>query len=130
MPSTDSIPALHSFAVGELARELDIMPRDVLDELIDAGVRNFWHEGRRLRSVEELKQYLSTSHAVDPLPDLEVDLTPGQWALVAENWQLDGTASPADDCLVESKSTKPLRRFVSSEAALPQAGQQRSGRLG
>lgn len=110
-----------TFLVGDLARIIDITPRDMLDELVEAGVRVFWHDGQKFRSVEQLSDYLSQTHFFSPLPELEFELGPSQASYFAEAFGVDVThlnASAAETA--ERTNAKPLRKFVTSEVELPQ----------
>ena len=110
-----------NLSIAELADALDIPPRDALDAVIAAGVREFWHEGHKYRSVDDLKQFLADFHLFDPLQEVEITLNSRQSEWFAQNWDLDITSadSPRDE--VAPTSSKPLRRFVASETELPGA---------
>lgn len=59
----------------ELAKTLDVGPRDALDIAREHGVRIFWHEGARF-TLDQLDRYLKRDHIDDPTPELEFDSTP------------------------------------------------------
>ena len=127
MPKSDLI-ALKSVSVAQLAERLDVNPRDVLDDLIAAGVRAFWHEGQKFRSVAELQAFLTRYHLLDPIRDLEVDLSATQATELANDWGLSlEWAEFASAATLPANPAKPLRKFVGSEAELPVVASQRLG---
>src|SRR4029079_6615511 len=54
--------------VGELAKRIDVSPRDVLDAALAAGVQIFWHEGQQFRTPSYLRTYLAMAYHFDPVP--------------------------------------------------------------
>lgn len=123
MPVANSIPQM-TLSVADLARIIDITSRDTLDALIEAGLRVFWHEGQKFRSVEELNDYLSQAHFFNPVPELEVELGPDQVAYFSENFEVDVTSSDATAAEIAKRmDSKPLRKFVGSESELVEVNQ-------
>jgi hypothetical protein len=111
--------------VGELAKRIDVSPRDVLDAALAAGVQVFWHEGQQFRTPSYLRTYLSMAYHFDPVPELEVDLTADQvQRLAAElDVEVDELASDSSDTAgtIASMAKKGPRKFVASEQTPPSA---------
>jgi hypothetical protein len=59
--------------VGELAKRIDVSPRDILDAALKAGIEVFWHEGQQFRSPAYLRTYLAMAYHFDPVPEVEVE---------------------------------------------------------
>jgi hypothetical protein len=109
-----------SASIGELADFIGIAPHEALDEVIASGVRDFWHEGTRFRTADDLKQYLARGHFFDPVPEIEIDLSADQVKGLAVQWELDvEREADADSSSAVSETVKPMRKFIASEADLP-----------
>lgn len=79
----------HTFTIGELAKRIDVPPQDVLDAVLAAGVRVFWHEGQMFRTPEFLRVYLALRHYDSPVPGLEFDLDAAQTEALAKELQVE-----------------------------------------
>jgi hypothetical protein len=113
-------PPLANVSIAELADALNIPPHDALDAVIAAGVRVFWHEGHKYRSVDDLKQFLAEFNLIAPVRDIEVDLDATQAERFARNWDVELTLdSTGND--ETANASKPLRKFVASDVELPGA---------
>jgi hypothetical protein len=109
---------LSNVSIGELADALNIPPHDALDAVIAAGVRVFWHEGHKYRSVDDLKRFLTEFSLIATVGDIEVDLDADQAEWFAHNWDVELTSdSSGNDETVNA--SKPLRKFVASDVELP-----------
>jgi hypothetical protein len=111
---------LNNVSIAELADALNIPPHDALDAVIAAGVRVFWHEGHKYRSVDDLKEFLADYNLFDPVREVEVDLDASQSEWFARNWDVELTSDSSGDDEM-ANSPKPLRKFVSSDVELPGA---------
>jgi hypothetical protein len=78
-----------TYTIGELAKRIDITPREVLDACIEIGVKPFWHEGQQFRDVAFLRTYLAMRHYYSPVPELEFELSEEQEAALAEALQVE-----------------------------------------
>ena len=112
----DSAPPHHAprATIGELARQADVAPRELLDAALAAGVQVFWHEGQQFRTAAYLQTYLRLTHAFDPVPELQLSLSDDQAQRLAADLDVDPTLlSP------QKSSGKPVRKFASSEGSAP-----------
>jgi hypothetical protein len=109
--------------VGELAKRIDVSPRDVLDASLAAGVQVFWHEGQQFRTPSYLRTYLTMAYHFDPVPELEFDLTSEQAERLAT--ELDVTVEELTTEIGESEDSigsmkkKSPRKFAASEQTPP-----------
>ena len=122
MPSTiihndsqgaDLAPQAPRSTIGELARQADVAPRELLDAALAAGVQVFWHEGQQFRTAAYLETYLRLTHAFDPIPELQLSLSDDQAQRLAADLDVDS------NLLLPPKSGKPVRKFASSEGSPP-----------
>jgi hypothetical protein len=119
-----------SVTVGELARRIDIPPRDVLDAAIAAGVRPFWFEGQQFRDASYLQTFLRMRFHSDPVPYVEFHLSPELAGRLAED------LSVTPDELLAAEELEPFspavrpRKFVTSESRLPSAADRRREQTG
>jgi hypothetical protein len=115
--------------VGELAKRIDVSPRDVLDAALAAGVQIFWHEGQQFRTPSYLRTYLAMAYHFDPVPELEVDLTAEQvQKLAAElDVEIDELTTDSSDSAgaIGAAGKKGPRKFVASEQTPPSAAANR-----
>lgn len=118
MPNKQPI-LLASVPIAQLADLVELPPRDVFDDLIAAGVRAFWHEGHKFRSVDAVQIFLQRYHLLNPLLDLEVDLTAAQIEHLAQDWGLTPDALLPLEAALPLFPAKPLRKFVGSAAEAP-----------
>jgi|SRR5688500_14621419 hypothetical protein len=114
-----------SVTLGELARRIDVSPGDVLGAAIDAGIQVFWHEGRQFRTAAYLRCYLQTQDMQgyqDPVPQLEVDLSPEEIERLAAELSVEPqelSLESATSAEATSTSHRPLRKFVASQPSPP-----------
>ena len=113
--------APQSVTIGELARRIDVAPRDVLDAAIAVGVRPFWHEGQQFRDAAYLRTYLRLQPLFDPVRDLEFSLEPALAQKLADELNVAPEELLADDEAAATKAGAGPRKFVPSEAAFPAA---------
>lgn len=111
--------------VGELANRIDVSPRDVLDAALAAGIQDFWHEGQQFRTPSYLRTYLAMAYHFDPVPELEVDLTPDQVQRLAAELDVEAAEFMSDSGgtagAMASSGKKGPRKFVASEQTPPRA---------
>jgi hypothetical protein len=109
--------------VGELAKRIDVSPRDVLDAALEAGIQVFWHEGQQFRTPSYLHTYLAMAYHFDPVPELEIDLTPDQVQQLAAELDVEveelTNESVGSAGVVGSTEKKAPRKFVASERTPP-----------
>jgi hypothetical protein len=122
--------APQSVTIGELARRIDVAPRDVLDAAIAVGVRPFWHEGQQFRDAAYLRTYLRLQCLFDPVRELEFSLEPALAQKLADELQVSPEELLADDEPAASKAGAGPRKFVPSEAAFPAAASKRREQTG
>lgn len=113
-----------STTVGEIAGLYDLPAADVLDAVIRSGCRMFWWNGKPYEA-EGIRKQIGGAWQWDLTPEIEVDLTPQQRQRLDE---LLGEGAVADPPPAESQ--RPLRKFIASDAQLPQQAGQRRQRLG
>src|SRR5262245_27366162 len=107
--------------VGELAKRIDVSPRDVLDAALEAGIQVFWHEGQQFRTPSYLRTYLAMAYHFDPVPELEFDLTPDQVERLGAELDVQLEELTNDSVgVVGSTEKKGPRKFVASDSRLPQ----------
>jgi hypothetical protein len=123
--------------VGELAKRIDVSPRDVLDAALAAGIHVFWHEGQQFRTPSYLKTYLSMAYHFDPVPELEFDLTVDQVERLATELDVevheltsDESESTAAAGANQSTGRKSPRKFAPSEQTPPNAAERRQQHFG
>lgn len=115
-------PHAPRIAIGELARQADVAPRELLDAALAAGVQVFWHEGQQFRTAAYLQTYLRLAHAFDPIPELQFTLSDDQAQRLADELDVD------PKLLSAPKSGKPVRKFAPSESS--GSASSRRGKLG
>ena len=112
-----------SATIGELARRIDVSPREVLDAAIAAGVRVFWHEGKQFRTPAYLESYLALPRYNDPLPELELDIAAEQCQRLAEELGVEVERLTEEE--QPASGAKPARRFAASQTTLDEAARER-----
>jgi len=119
--------------VGELAKQIDVSPRDVLDAALEAGIQVFWHEGQQFRTPSYLRTYLAMAYHFDPVPELEFDLTPDQIQRLAAELDVEVEELTNDSVVAAGaggSEKKGPRKFVASEQTPPGAAADRRKQLG
>lgn len=112
--------APRSVTVGELAKRIDVAPRDVLDAAIAVGIGPFWHEGQQFRDPAYLKTYLRLQFLFDPVRELEFNLTPDLAGRLADELNVTSEELLTEGTVAASQPTTGPRKFVPSEPRLPQ----------
>lgn len=122
--------------MGELARRIDVSPRDVLEAAIAAGVRPFSHEGQQFRDAAYLRTYLRLQFHYDPVQEVEFSLTPELATRLAEELSVTpdelmtgSDAGPGTDKAADRTGQSP-RKFVASASRLPEAASKRREQTG
>lgn len=109
-----------SVTVGELAKRIDVAPRDVLDAAIEVGVLPFWHDGQQFRKVAYLETYLRLEYPYDPIREIQFDLMPDKAQCLAEKLSVTPEELLTDPEELSGKSAPIPRKFVASETQLPE----------
>jgi hypothetical protein len=113
--------ASRSVTVGELARQIDISPRDVLDAAIAVGIRPFWYEGQQFRDASYLHTFLRMRFHSDPVPYFEFNLTPALTDRLATELGVTPEELLSPDEMAQTKPGLGPRKFVTSESRFPES---------